>query len=378
MDKIKCPPWLNEQPEIVALLDYFVTKLDTKPVEAWPYPPGVTFSEKRYPWLFCLNEQSDLQWEYLLSLVNDYGIFELIYDEKRNPFDPEFSNARLRLNLGRVDLLRQWLNRPLMPSAQEQWRVLVEKYFPKNADLLAKRLLIYEGKSPEEIINAFVQIEPFVNEGLTLRQLSAKCFWGDSKYLEHREELLLSVYPELKIAPRPIIISVFLPEKIKAVLFIENQDSYLNSVGEQSKSLSDLALVYCAGFRGTADRIREPQGISFHYRGVVSSSNQAKLESWWFETSTISLPVYFWGDLDYEGMRILKILKQRFKQIDAWQPGYKIMLEHLKNGNAHPLQTNDKGNQTDPEHTDCAYADSLLLPAIRQFHRFVDQEVVSW
>ncbi|MBT4075489.1 MAG: hypothetical protein HOE78_02800, partial [Gammaproteobacteria bacterium] len=29
-------------------------------------------------------------------------------------------------------------------------------------------------------------------------------------------------------------------------------------------------------------------------------------------------PVWFWGDLDYSGMAILKVLRQRFENVQAW------------------------------------------------------------
>jgi len=378
MNKKKCPPWLKEQPHIAAILHIFVTKFDDKPIETWPHPPGVTLTERRYPWLFKLDQESDQQWEYLLSLVNDYGVFELKYDKKRNPLDPEFSKARLRINLSAVDTLRQWLQRPVTPSLKTQWRALVEQNFPKHGETLHNRIITYAEKSSEQVINGFVLIDKYCNHGLTLRQLSAKCFWGDSKFLEGREELLLSLYPEINVAPRPVMINIFLPKVLQAVLFIENQDSYLGTLRAQSEHVRDLALVYCAGFRGSADRIRNPQGVSLHYQSAVGSDSQRVLESWWFKQSNTPLPVYFWGDLDFAGMRILKTLKQRFSHIEAWKPGYNKMLQHQKNGNAHPLQTSDKGNQTDPESTGCDYADAVLLPAIRQTQTFVDQEVVEW
>ena len=174
MNTSKCPPWLKEQAEISALLDYFVTKLDGKPERAWTHAPGVTITKKRYPWLFSLDAQSDQKWDYLLSLVNDHEIFELKPDKKRNPLDPEFSNARLRLNLDTVELLRQWLDRPLMPSVQKQWRMLVDRYFTDNTEQLKKRAITYEGKSLEAVIAAFTHLDRCMNQRLTLRQLSAK------------------------------------------------------------------------------------------------------------------------------------------------------------------------------------------------------------
>ena len=46
----------------------------------------------------------------------------------------------------------------------------------------------------------------------------------------------------------------------------------------------------------------------------------------------MTLPVYFWGDLDWSGMRILTAMRNKFPEMQAWQPGYSPMLESLLMG----------------------------------------------
>lgn len=88
------------------------------------------------------------------------------------------------------------------------------------------------------------------------------------------------------------------------------------------------------------------------------------------------MPCHFWGDLDYAGIAILKALRLRFPGIEAWQPGYALMLKQLAGG--HRAGDTGKQEQVDPGGSGCPYADRQLLPAMRQQGRFLDQERVTW
>lgn len=61
---------------------------------------------------------------------------------------------------------------------------------------------------------------------VTLRQLSARSFWGNSKVLDDRLDLVTGLFPDLEILGRSVPVNVFLPETYAGVLFIENQDTY--------------------------------------------------------------------------------------------------------------------------------------------------------
>jgi hypothetical protein len=90
--------------------------------------------------------------------------------------------------------------------------------------------------------------------------------------------------------------------------------------------------------------------------------------------STIDVPVYFWGDLDYSGMTILASLRSTFPSAQAWRPGYDPMLARLKNGDGHSPAESGKERQRVIEATGCVYADDHLIPALRATERFLDQE----
>jgi hypothetical protein len=249
--------------------------------------------------------------------------------------------------------------------------------FPGDTASLRQRSIQIPGRIAEEVVEALVAVGTQATKGPTLRQLSARCFWGDSKLLDGRQELLRGLFPDLSVTPRRLLVDLYLPPKIEGVLFIENLDSYLDALGQRSVTDAvGLVLVYSAGFRGSAERIRRREGVCLHYHGETSLAQRQRLEMWWFGESDEVLPSLFWGDLDYAGIAILKTLRLRFPDMLAWQPGYRPMLERLADG--HRAVDAGKQEQADPGESGCPYADLQLLPSIRKLGRFVDQESVTW
>ncbi len=369
------PAWLDDAPELRKLLGTFLDRLDRQPASARKNALALTLNDKTLPELFGPGEQADRLWDWLRSLAEDHGVLAIRPDDKRNPLDPEYLGARLRLRKGGEAILRAWLGRPAGRSPLQQWRksVTAAGQFAGSVAKLAAHRIVLPGWSDAQVVAGFVCLgrQP---GGLSLRQLSSRCFAGDSKFLDNREDLIRELYPERVIAPRPVMVSVFLPARIEGVLFIENQDSYLQAVSDELGTRHKFALVYAAGFRGSAGRIRQREGVSLHYHGASAMNGQAQLEAWWFGPDTAGWPCWFWGDLDYAGMGILKAFRQRFGNMQAWQPGYRPMLDRLQKGQGHAPAMTDKQAQTDPGSTGCDYADTVLLPLMRQHGMFVDQE----
>lgn len=373
------PRWLDEQPAILRLLIEVIDRLENKPAAERKNPPGFAVDERHLPELFRIGEPADRLWLLLKSLANDYGVFTITLDGKRAPFDPEYKSARLRFNLDAEDILRRWLNRPRDITPHKQWQAAVDEIadlFPGDTPRLRARQIRVEGKTAAQVLRGFLEIAGYQEGQLTLRQLSARCFWGQSKLLDGREALIADLYPALGLTSRPLVVSVHLPLELDGVLFIENQDSYTSAVAGAPDYAGGMALVYCAGFKGSARRIRETAGVSLHYRGDGVETWRGLFEAWWFARSPPIWPVFFWGDLDYAGMAILKALKQRFDAMQAWQAGYRPLLDCLQKGGGHRPDAGDKQEQGDPQDTGCAYADTVLLPALRAHGAFVDQETV--
>jgi Wadjet anti plasmid transformation system JetA-like protein len=202
--------------------------------------------------------------------------------------------------------------------------------------------------------------------------LSAYAFWGDSKVLDDRGELIATLFPQLQIRERAIVVSVYLPGTPDGVLFIENQDTYTCACSGELAQTNTCALVFASGFRSSAERIRSRDGALLHFAGAGAARLREHFEAWWFDEQTPPGPCWFWGDLDFAGMQILKSLRSRFGAVAAWRPGYAPMLDTLRAQGGYSSRSGSKG-QSDPGSTGCPYADEVLLPAVRE-HGQLDQE----
>ncbi len=371
------PEWLGDELEVVAVLNAFLDKLDQKPMSERTRVLSITLTRGLAPALHKNDESADRTWALLRSLEG--LIFEVRTNRKRQPYDPEYIGASLRFLEGAEDICRAWLSRPRQKSYQAEWRSAVEAQsaaFSDEGTSLLDRPVRIPGKTAAEVVEAFTHIAACAKHHLTLRQLSARVFWGNSKVLDTREDLLRQLYPSLEILPRPILIHVFLPAVCKGILFIENQDTYVQALFGRPDGVEGLALVYAAGFRGSAERVRERNGASMHYQAGSDHAAQDQFEAWWFAGHKPAWPVWFWGDLDYSGMAILKSLRQRFGDVEAWPDGYAPLLACLQNGEGHAPDLASKAEQADPGATGCTYADETLLLAIRGTGTFIDQEFI--
>ncbi len=371
------PPWLDDELELIAALNYFLNRLDKQPASEREKMPSFKLTLKNVPKLFRQDEAADRTWALIKSL--DGLLYNIRLPHKRSPYDAEFTGASLVMIESAEDSCREWLNRPVINQYQQEWEQALDTHAGAFADKgwsLRARPQKVADQSAASVVRAYASIADYLNRGFTLRQLSARCFWGNSKALDSREDVLRQLFPELQIAPRPILVNVHLPEKCNGILLIENQDNYIQALKGYPKELRNLAVIFVAGFRGSAERIRMREGVSLHYQGNYDAALKQQFESYWFAEIDSLWPVWFWGDLDFSGMAILKALRQRFAEVQAWPDGYEPLLQVLKGGGGHLPQMADKTEQIDPGFTGCVYADEELLPAIRECGRFVDQEMV--
>jgi len=366
------PPWLADEAEIDSLLhavvDYFDRQPGSERLRAVILPP-----ERYLSSLARADALADQTWALVRELER-LGVLA-VRSARRNPLDPEWQGARLAFPPDCEATLREWLGRSRPEHAAELWRRAVERYaeaFPQGRDELFTRRIVIPGRSANEIVPALAAIAS-MRGPLTLRQLSASVFWGDSKVLDERGDLVAALFPALEIRERTIVVAVHLPEDCRGTLFIENQDTYTAACGGSPPELRELALVFAAGFRGAAARIRTPGGALLHYAGPGAAKYRASFERWWLDDRVPPGPCWFWGDLDFAGMQILKSLRGRFEGLTAWRPGYEPMLAALRStGGYRPADSAEQG-QSDPGSTGCEFADAELLPTIRS-HGQMDQE----
>jgi hypothetical protein len=368
------PRWLADEPQIQSLLHAVLDRFDQQPGEA--RRQRLYFSAEKYlPALKRLDDEADQLWRLVTELERHQLL--TINEGKRGPYDAEWKGARLAFTPDSENTLRSWLERPYEEPALHGWRETAKKHrdkFPHGIEPILKRRIAIPGWDDEQVITALAKLGE-VDSPHTLRQLSALLFGGDSKRLDEREELVCALFPGLPLKPRALVIAVHIPTECRGVLFIENQDTYALALAGALHGARDLALVYAAGFRGGAERIRDREAALLHYHG--KESERSPFESWWFDSAASPPgPVYFFGDLDFSGMAILAALRQRFGAVTAWQPGYASLLERLHNGHGHTADAANKQQQIDPGMTGCEYADNVLLPAARRYG-FIDQEAIT-
>lgn len=218
---------------------------------------------------------------------------------------------------------------------------------------------------------------------MPLREASARVFHGRSKVLDSRDELLRLLGATTgQFWAAPIQLLVDIPPAFDDALFIENLVTFEAMADRREPSWARSVLVYAAGFKGSAKRLRSRQGCRIYVRSShgetlalepsVGSGLNA-VAAWLFGRS--DLPVCFFGDLDHAGMQILASLREVFPQAQAWRPGYGVLTASLLAGGGHLPETASKERHIDPGVTGCEYADTVLLPLMRQHGRFVDQEV---
>jgi hypothetical protein len=369
---VERPLWLDEEAEIRALLSAALDRFDRR--------RGV--DRQRRIHLAALEHlpslgRADAAADHAWALVQDLerrGVLA-IRRTARGPYDVDWLAAKIAFSPEAEGTLREWLGRDWNAPAALVWRRAIERYADSfhdaGAALLPQRIVI-ENRSAEDVVAALAGAAR-LTVPMTLRQLSATVFWGNSKILDDRGELVAALLPHLEIRDRTLVMAVHLPRECRGVLFIENQDTYTTAAAGTPVEARELALVFAAGFRGSAARVRSRSGSLLHYAGPGRLEFAERFDAWWYDNGPAFGSSWFWGDLDFAGMQILRRLRDRFEGLDAWLPGYESMLVRLQTSGGYGARIGDAKGQVDPILTGCPYADSALLPAIRRYGQ-LDQE----
>jgi Uncharacterized protein conserved in bacteria C-term(DUF2220) len=291
--------------------------------------------------------------------------------EEREPYlDITWSEAieqRVRLKLGRP---RKAL------SYGAQWRALVERENLALSEAALVKLcaspIQVSGRPIEEVLSRFLSIRMLAHQPLLLREVSSQVFWGLSKLLDGRGEAVAALLDaeECPFPEQPIVLNVHLADRPNSLLFVENHVSFERL--QQRNNMPETALILSSGFRAAAARLRKIDGCSVYYSRGSNADAMPVFEAMLFSAPDVT--VFFWGDLDFGGMAILASLRLAFPSAQAWRPGYEPMLTRLINGDGHSAAESGKERQRPVDQTGCPYADEVLIPALRSYARFVDQE----
>ncbi len=371
------PNWVDEEPLIQSILNHFLDQVDVSA------KPLFRINERNTPELYDhAHDDPRYLWDLVKTLDNEYHIFTVKKQRNRSGRE-SYENAQLFFNAEKEGQIREWLNRPAFDPYTLTWNQSFHKirHLFEDEGRALERPLRVEGKSAGEVLQAFAELSREIKTPQTLRNLSAKCFWGDSKFLDAHQELVNALFPlaSQAILPRPMMLNIALPERFTEVLFIENLDSFLMMKlrAQTEPSLMHTALVYSAGFKGTSPGVRKRGEVVFSVLTASSTESLREFERWWLDQHNTDIHCFFWGDMDYAGMAILSALRRSFPNIQAWRPGYRHMLAFHEQGHGHKIRDSKKMQQLDPRHTGCEFADNVLLPAIRASQRFLDQEIIA-
>lgn len=375
------PRWLNG-PGVSHLLNFLVDKLDAADAQGKQLVRAIKLDVKSFPALYkaSLEEERERQWMQLMHMV-EWGWFELKTDRHQLGKASYECNPRLRIQNELA--LRQATGRlKRVRSSGERWRdaVYAQPGIDDSVKEVVSRMRVeVPGRAAEEVVQQLALLPTIAEEPLLLREASARLFWGLSKVLDGRQQLVAAVLQvdECPFPEMPVQLLVFLPpEEFSGVLFIENSATYEQATRSGTEHYSNLALIFADGFKGSAQRLRSGAGSSVYFagHGSLDEKQREKFQAWLWRKD-LKLPCWFWGDLDYSGMRILAALRKVFDGASAWKPGYRIMLERLLAGQGHAPESGAKTGQQKIETTGCAYADSELIPAMVLTEKFVDQEV---
>ena len=330
--------------------------------------------------------------ELLLREISSTGWVRLVLTRERE--FAGFADRKPQLELVDFDALAEWAGYVrLADHWQRRLTAHLERHWA-DFDQGGKRVLIdYLSRNPLSALSTVSADEAtrclqdlrelcLSGQAMPLREASARVFQGRSKVLDSRDELLrLLGAAQGQFWEAPIQLLIDVPPTFDEVLFIENLVTFERMADARRPEWQSSLLVYAAGFKGSAKRLRHRGGCRVYLRTAMaetlsvdpsSSRGLAVVNDWLFDHAR--LPVRFFGDLDYAGMQILASLREVFPDATAWQPGYAELLSVIASGGGHPPEAANKERQADPEATGCAYADEVLLTALRSVGRFVDQE----
>ena len=332
----------------------------------------ITINDKNYEELFYPEYpgKEEVLFEKLLELER-VGIVSIQYGVKRTSEALWNRKTKIVFNLESEGLCREVLNMP-STTPLSTWSDLIETSTLNRLlkDIFSTREIVVYGRQQEEIIDNIEKRLPLIKQGMTSRQISAILFWGLSKVLDNR----IDIVNTLGGSSLGVMLNVCGGSSdFSEVVFIENYDTYVDYV--TNRKLDNFLIVYSAGFSTSTMRIRSKNGCSLHYsnQDKLTVDNRKKFESWLYKESPKKIKISFFGDFDFSGVSIFNSLRNLFPEITMYKNGYDPMLKEVKNGNGHLPEMASKENQIDPKVINDRYCDDILLPVMREYG-FYDQE----
>lgn len=375
---MKAPEWIDQDPHIKKFLHDLLNRVEDSAGQAKRSIPYL-IDRNRYPSFFTPKTHSldPAYLEMLNSLDHEHHLFRL--EIKASAKSRGNSQITVFFSPKMEEKLRLWLERPRFDAAALIWQETIEQHrnmFDDFGEAFPTTPILMKGRGSEEIVKAFASIGEVLTASMTLRELSARCFWGNSKFLDKHRDLVESLYSQQRehLVSRRLLLHCYLPKNFKTILLVENQDSFL-SLADQLPQ--EFGLVYCAGFRGASARLRDFSQVTFSF--IHNTNMNESFRSFWFQEdlNPTELPqVYFWGDLDAAAIQLFVSLKEAFIELEPWKQGYSFLLEKLEAGFGHQLGIDLQAESKLPNQTGSEFADQLC-EALKLYRLFVDQEAFN-
>lgn len=388
MERMATSDWIPT-PVLAALLNTLLDRIEDHPFEDRHRDLVLPLTPRTWPTFFKIDLPAErvYQWQLCERLLTLPG-FALKLDDRRIARDLDLMERRPKLVVSpeAEAFLREATGR--QRSDREawitRWREAVTQRIGQGelAQHLVSHPIVVLSHTPDEVLDRFVGLTDLIAEGLMLHEAASRQFWGLSKLLNSQQKAiaLLAGMDECPFPNRPVqLIVQALTDALDApILFVENGATFESLATGRMPEAHGHILIYASGYKASARRIRSRAGSSLYFSPQMCEGNAGLPNAImaWLYSSDVNRPVYFWGDLDYAGMAILKELRVVFPNARAWQPGYARLLDCLSSEESHTPEEAAKSGQSDPDRTGCGYADNVLLPAIRKETRFVDQESI--
>lgn len=371
-----------DDPLVACLVKVLLDRADKRAPEERVKAPRVTLDAKSCPeWFAAEGQEKQYGWRRVLSLESE-GLISL--SAKIHRFDaPWRERPSITLTIEGERLLREWTGRPFPEdSAQKLWRTAVASREDLPASLklaLLKSPILIGSRDAGSVLDRLIWASATFGRSAKRRVVSAKAFWGMSKILDHRDDLIRQVgeQSDQLWQRRALLMHVHAPVSVpNGILFVENLDAF-DAVCQGDVAVpSSWWVLFAAGFKGSSQRLLKPGGVRWFIEAGSTGLAPETLEEGLRGAAKGACESAFWGDLDFAGMQILREIRRTFPATVAWRPGYSRLIALLEAGVFHGPKESAKSGQSDPESTGCVYSDQVLLPTIRRTCGFVDQEAV--
>jgi hypothetical protein len=364
---------LNDR-DITNIFSKLFDKLDKQSIEERVNAIYIPINDNTFPELFRGDE---VQEKYIEILIQE-DIFTLIMS-KKNRFRPwTEKKSKLQFNPQKEIFLREHYHRGIKNNLWEDAIANCGFVFEKRLkEILLKTPIRIKDKSDNEVIRRFIDWSIQSPIKGSAREESARCFWGISKVFDKREDLC--TYFNLTLLPITLLMHAC-SHTINNVLFIENLETFYQATRSTNNVFNEILIVYASGYKASAKRVRREGGSSvfFTENCLLSKGNQKNILDWLYLRNQIKIEVFFWGDLDYEGMAILDALREQFKNIKVWDTGYQPMIKAIENNFGHCPSMAGKENQREVRIT--SKEDNLersIKVLLLSKNTFIDQEFVD-